>query len=275
MARRGPERRPAPIGERHGRLECIGEGKAPPSGNRYITVRCDCGEVYEIQAGAWGKRSACVDCGHKARRTRVPVNLRHGKLVCIGEGSEKDKGAYHFEVRCDCGKIYEMPAKSWGTRESCLECRPPAKRRRAVPVGERYGKLECLGEAGDTFDAGGFRRQNINVRCDCGVAWVMAFSNWSSTKSCRACSFNRTIHRKPAPIGERHGMLECRGETDEVKRGNGLLLRQIIVRCNCGNEFNIGLSKWGRVNSCLECRPSAKRQAGSGRRKLRKTNMHR
>jgi hypothetical protein len=63
---RGAAELPVPIGERVGKLKCIGEAESVrfTGGDlvRHIKVRCDCGNEYNAQLRAWGRHVSCFTC---------------------------------------------------------------------------------------------------------------------------------------------------------------------------------------------------------------------
>jgi hypothetical protein len=63
------------IGERHGRLVCI--GKDPDRDKRYYLYKCDCGNVKSIIQDNV-KRGATVSCGCYHDNPPIPSHLKHG-----------------------------------------------------------------------------------------------------------------------------------------------------------------------------------------------------
>ena len=63
------------IGERHGRLVCI--GKDPDKDYRYYLYKCDCGNVKSIIQDNV-KRGATISCGCYHDNPPIPSHLKHG-----------------------------------------------------------------------------------------------------------------------------------------------------------------------------------------------------
>lgn len=118
-----------------------------------------------------------------------------------------------------------------------------SKPRTAMP-GDRYAKLTVLCEAKRRI-VDGRKFRCVKVQCDCGVIKVMLVSNVRRYKSCGTCP------TKYFP-GEKYGKLTIvrEGKKRKEKRKRGHSERQVLVRCDCGNEKLIPTNQIRSTRSC-------------------------
>ena len=116
------------IGERYGRLVVLKE--LPPhitpngSRQRIVTVKCDCGNEYDVRLQSAQKAKQCRQCSGKGLRSNI-LGHRYGILTVIDTAEDYISPSGHklrqWKCKCDCGNttIVTMSQLITGKTSSC------------------------------------------------------------------------------------------------------------------------------------------------------------
>lgn len=151
--------------------------------------------------------------------------------------------------RCDCGFIgtYQVNAVRTGGRLSCGCKTNKATTRSVIAIdGDKFGRLRFLCE----IDGGRANERLARFLCDCGEEYITCLyrARDGVVNSCGCMrKINAKASRKPAPIGEKFGLLTVTSEAENHKKK-----RRVMARCDCGTEKNVQLHQLleGAVSSC-------------------------
>ena len=96
-----------------------------------LEVKCDCGYIFDIAKGNWGRQKKCKDCNKKDRAYLEPLKkgVRFGKLTATSktkviwkEHLKVPRNLKYHQVICDCGIEFYIQDKFWGRAQSCKDC---------------------------------------------------------------------------------------------------------------------------------------------------------
>lgn len=113
------------IGKRYGRL-VVEADSATRNGDRYVTARCDCGEVRSIKLRSItaGRTKSCGCLHSETAASLNKINVvghRYGRLVVEAEAEKNVDGVTRVVVLCDCGtrKVVRLESIRRGATTSC------------------------------------------------------------------------------------------------------------------------------------------------------------
>lgn len=149
---------------------------------------------------------------------------------------------------CECGNITK-PTKLTNVKNSATKSCGCIGKEKISELGKTKRKFDVqIGDRFGTLVVTSFKEQRYNVEClcDCGATKTSTFSRLhSGNGGCSVCS------RKPMKVKEAKGKYGRLTILREVERLNPKL-RRVFVECDCGKQFESGLSsvKSGNTKSC-------------------------
>lgn len=158
-------------GNKYSRLTVI--SRAYPEGKKggWWNCKCDCGAEIVVLGSSLRngntKSCGCLQKDFAKSTAKDETNKRYGFLTVVSraERQKGEKKAY-WNCLCDCGNytIVEGTKLRSGHTKSCGKCSCFSSPTKKDEVGNRYGRLTIISEAGS--DKNG--RTLWNCLCDCG-----------------------------------------------------------------------------------------------------------
>lgn len=121
-------------------------------------------------------------------------------------------------------------------------------------VGKTFSRLTVTGRAPEYIDGSGRKRLKYLCACTCGKALEVLGENLRSghTTSCGCQQDDNRRKRAKDATGIRFGRLVVISEAEKYVSPQGMRLRRVKARCDCGQEIETNLNslKTGLVASC-------------------------
>lgn len=159
------------VGNKYGRLTVISRAHPEDKKGGWWNCKCDCGNeivVHGVRLRNGNTKSCgCLQKDFAKSTAKNEINKRYGFLTVIerAETPEGHKTAF-WKCHCDCGNytIVEGTKLRSGHTKSCGKCPCFTPVNKINEVGNRYGRLTVIAEAGINKD----KKTLWKCRCDCG-----------------------------------------------------------------------------------------------------------
>lgn len=109
-----------------------------------------------------------------------------------------------------------------------------------IKIGDKFGDYTVIS---DVYRINKYTKK-VKVQCKCGEIKDTYLANLKRTTKCYKC---RGVDQRKIKIGEKKHSLMCLGYSFLGKK------LRFIVKCDCGNEFLICRTEFGKTKTCREC----------------------
>lgn len=128
----------------------------------------------------------------------------------------------------------------------------PAKRNYDHFIGQKNGSLICISWERKQHD--GYNAAFLNCLCECGNSRLVPPSSFKWTKNCGCGASGEQDYRHL--IGEKREKATCIGIADRrvSKINPNRTTPYLLIRCDCGNEYEMIVSRFGEEKNCSKCK---------------------
>ena len=124
---------------------------------------------------------------------------RHKSLVFLGKTFHqisKGKKRLRIEVKCDCGKYFDIAKDNWGKQKKCSVCAQNEKAKVIpLPLGTKFGDLTATGNIKSIWVKSYKVPRTVKYHeliCSCGKSFYANQNELKNRKSCVQCHKNNT-----------------------------------------------------------------------------------
>lgn len=205
-----------------------------------VLARCKCGVVRKVIKKNIGRTSMSCGCIHGAPRTIYRHDLvgqRFSHLLVLKKVGMNNDNRALWLCKCDCGNecVYNTKQLIENVRISCGCIQKPKPDNAKNLLNMKFGHLTVIGRAENKDN-----RAHWLCRCDCNNEIVVSSKILlNGEKTHCGCIKRPTPPNFVDLTGKKFNSLTVLKRVDDLVQDNGRKRVRYLVRCDCGNEFEV------------------------------------